>query len=116
MPNQKTQLPIFDDLAKVKGVTRDGKVHAIPFCFDSIGLIYDTDKVKTPPTSMDVLWDPQYKGKVLAYDNRRAQLLLHGAHPGQAIRSILTAEQMDDDQEEAGRPQGQRAELLHHRR
>ena len=48
---------------------RDGKVYAIPFAFDSIGLIYDTDKVKPAPTSMDVLWDPKYKGKVLAYDN-----------------------------------------------
>ena len=70
IPNQKAnQLPIFNDLAKVKGVMRDGKVYAIPFCFDSIGIIYNTDEVKTPPTSMDVLWDPQYKGKVLAYDN-----------------------------------------------
>jgi len=70
IPNQKAnQLPIFNDLAKVKGVTRDGQLYAVPFCFDSIGIIYNTDEVKTPPTSMDVLWDPQYKGKVLAYDN-----------------------------------------------
>ena len=70
IPNQKAnQLPIFNDLTKVKGVMRDGKVYAIPFCFDSIGIIYNTDEVKTPPTSMDVLWDPKYKGKVLAYDN-----------------------------------------------
>lgn len=69
VPNQKGQLPIFNDLSKVKGVMRDGAVHAIPFCFDSIGLIYDTDKVKPAPTTMDVLWDPQYQGKVLAYDN-----------------------------------------------
>jgi len=69
IPNQKGQLPIFADLSKVKGVMRDGNVHAIPFCFDSIGLIYDTDKVVPAPTSMDVLWDPKYAGKVLAYDN-----------------------------------------------
>ena len=49
---------------------RDGKVYAIPFAFDSIGIIYDTDKVDPPPdTSMNVLWDPKYKGKILAYDN-----------------------------------------------
>ena len=53
----------------LQGVMRDGKLHAIPFCFDSIGLIYDTDKVKPAPTSMEVLWDPKYKGKILAYDN-----------------------------------------------
>lgn len=69
IPNQKEVLPRFQDLSKITGVTRDGKAYGIPFCFDSIGLIYDTDKVKPAPTSMSVLWDPQYAGKVLAYDN-----------------------------------------------
>ena len=69
VPNQKETLPRFQDLTKVTGVMRDGKVYAIPYAFDSIGLIYDTDKVKPAPTSMSVLWDPAYKGKVLAYDN-----------------------------------------------
>ena len=69
LPNQKQVLPRFRDLSAVGGVTKDGNVYGIPFCFDSIGLIYDTDKVKTPPASMTVLWDPQYQGKVLAYDN-----------------------------------------------
>ncbi len=69
IPNQKDVLPRFRDLSAIKGMTRDGKVYGIPFCFDSIGLIYDTDKVKPAPTSMTVLWDPQYQGKVLAYDN-----------------------------------------------
>ncbi|MCX5579332.1 ABC transporter substrate-binding protein [Kaistia terrae] len=69
IPNQKDVLPRFQDLSKITGMTRDGKVYGIPFCFDSIGLIYDTDKVKPAPTSMSVLWDPQYAGKVLAYDN-----------------------------------------------
>jgi putative spermidine/putrescine transport system substrate-binding protein len=69
LPNQKEVLPRFRDLSKVKGVMRDGKVHSIPFCFDSIGLIYDKDKVSPAPDSFEVLWDPKYKGKVLAYDN-----------------------------------------------
>jgi putative spermidine/putrescine transport system substrate-binding protein len=69
LPNQKDVLPRFRDLAKVPGVMRDGKVYAIPYAFDSIGLIYDTDKVSPAPDSMEILWDPKYKGKVLAYDN-----------------------------------------------
>lgn len=69
LPNQSKVLPRFRDLEAVGGVTKDGKVYGIPFAFDSIGLIYDTDKVKPAPTSMDVLWDPKYKDKVLAYDN-----------------------------------------------
>ncbi len=69
MPNQQQVLPRFRDLEKVGGVTKDGKAYGVPFAFDSIGLIYDTDKVSPAPTSMDVLWDPKYAGKVLAYDN-----------------------------------------------
>jgi putative spermidine/putrescine transport system substrate-binding protein len=69
VPNQQQTLPRFRDLTKVSGVMRDGKVYAIPFAFDCIGLIYDTDKVSPAPTSMEILWDPKYKGKVLAYDN-----------------------------------------------
>jgi putative spermidine/putrescine transport system substrate-binding protein len=69
VPNQKETLPRFQDLSKVTGVMRDGKVYAIPYAFDSIGLIYDTDKVKEPPTSWNVMWDPKYAGKVLGYDN-----------------------------------------------
>src|SRR4029079_13424740 len=40
LPNQKNVLPRFQDLSQIKGVMRDGKVHAVPFCFDCIGLIY----------------------------------------------------------------------------
>ena len=68
IPNQQQTLPQFRDLAQVRGVERDGKVYGIPFAFDSIGLIYDTTKVSPPPDSMNVLWDPAYKGKILLYD------------------------------------------------
>ena len=69
LPNQKEVLPRFQDLSKVKGVMRDGKVHSIPFCFDSIGIIYDKGKVNPPPATFEIFWDPKYKGKILAYDN-----------------------------------------------
>ena len=68
IPNQQQTLPQFRDLAQVRGVERDGKVYGIPFAFDSIGLIYDTTKVDPPPTSMNVLWDPKYQGRILLYD------------------------------------------------
>lgn len=69
LPNQKSALPRFQDLIKVTGVMRDGKVYAIPYAFDAIGLIYDVEKVDPAPTSMAALWEPQYQGRVLAYDN-----------------------------------------------
>ncbi|MBN8999613.1 MAG: ABC transporter substrate-binding protein [Rhizobiales bacterium] len=95
LPNQKDVLPRFRDLAKVAGVEKDGKVYGIPFAFDSIGLIYDTDKVKTPPDSMAILWDPQYQGKVLAYDNGEHNFSFTALVLGYPDPFHLTPEQMD---------------------
>lgn len=33
-----------------------------------MGLIYDKRTFPKPPTSISVLWDPQFSGRVLAYD------------------------------------------------
>lgn len=69
LPNQQAGLERFRDLSKISGATRDGAVYGIPFAYDSIGLIYDPSKVSPAPTSWSVMWDPQYQGRVLAYDN-----------------------------------------------
>jgi len=95
IPNLKEALPRFRDLTQVNGVMRDGKVYAIPLCFDSIGLIYDTDKVKPAPTSMEVLWDPKYKGKVLAYDNGEHNFSFTALTLGIQDPFHLTPEQME---------------------
>ena len=94
IPNQKEVLPRFRDLDKIRGETRDGKVYGIPFAFDSIGLIYNTDKVKPEPTSMSILWDPQYKGKVLAYDNGEHNFSFTALTMGIVDPFHLTPEQM----------------------
>ena len=94
LPNQKQTLPLFSNLTKVGGVMRDGKVHAIPFAFDSIGLIYDTDKVKPAPDSMAVMWDPKYKGKVLAYDNGEHNFSFTSLVQGVADPFHLSADQL----------------------
>src|SRR5690606_35165655 len=94
IPNQKETLPFFQDLTKVSGVMRDGKVYAIPYAFDSIGIIYDTDKMKTPPTSWSVLWDPQYAGKVLDYDNGEHNFTIAALESGIADPFHLTDDQL----------------------
>ncbi len=95
IPNQQEALPRFRDLSKVSGVMRDGNVHAVPYAFDSIGLIYDKDKVSPPPTSMEVLWDPKYQGKILAYDNGEHNFSFTALTLGNEDPFHLTSEQMD---------------------
>jgi putative spermidine/putrescine transport system substrate-binding protein len=68
IPNTKRQLPRFSHLSAIPGITRAGKVYAIPYTYSDMGLIYDRRQFKTAPTSLSVLWDPRYAGKVLLFD------------------------------------------------
>jgi putative spermidine/putrescine transport system substrate-binding protein len=68
IPNTKNQLPRFQQLMKTPGIMRDNKIYAVPFTYSEMGLIYDRNQIKTPPTSMSEIWNPKYKGKVLLYD------------------------------------------------
>ena len=73
---------------------RDGKVHSIPFCFDSIGIIYDKDKVNPAPDTFEIFWDPKYKGKILAYDNGEHNFSFTALTMGIEDPFHLTEEQM----------------------
>ena len=68
IPNSKNQLPRFRDTEKIAGLNRNGNLYAIPFTYSEMGLIYDKKQFKSPPNSMDALWLPQYKGKIVLYD------------------------------------------------
>ena len=95
IPNQKEALPRFRDLTKVKGVMRDGKVYGIPFCFD-----FDRPHLRhrqgEAGADLDgsVLWDPKYKGKVLAYDNGEHNFSFTALTMGIQDPFHLTPEQM----------------------
>ena len=69
IPNRAAQLPRFRDLSALPGVIRDGQVYAIPYTYAAMGLIYDRRQFSAPPVSIAVLWDPRFKGKVLAYNS-----------------------------------------------
>lgn len=68
IPNHARQLPRFRVLASIPGVTRQGRVYAIPYTYSEMGLIYNRKTVKRPPQSMAAMWAPEYRGKVLAYN------------------------------------------------
>jgi putative spermidine/putrescine transport system substrate-binding protein len=42
-------------------------VYAIPYTYSEMGLIYDRKQFASPPDSIAELWNPRYKGKVLAF-------------------------------------------------
>ena len=69
VPNQRNQLARFRDTAALPGVTRDGKVFAVPYAYAEMGLIYDRRQFDTPPQSIAALWDARHQGKVLIYNS-----------------------------------------------
>lgn len=69
IPNTRKQTQRFRKLETIPGIMLKGEAYAIPYTYSAMGLIYNRKLVKKPPTSMQAMWDPQYTGKVLAYNN-----------------------------------------------
>jgi putative spermidine/putrescine transport system substrate-binding protein len=68
IPNVATQQPRFRDRYAIPNLMRDGVVYAVPYTYSEMGLIYDRQQLAEPPTSISALWDPRWRGKVLAFD------------------------------------------------
>jgi len=68
VPNTARQLPRFRNLKGIPGLTQGNRVYAIPYTYSEMGLIYDRQQVKEPPTTLRALWEPRYQGKVLLYN------------------------------------------------
>lgn len=68
IPNTRGQLPRFRKLDDIRGLTRQGKVFGIPYTYAEMGLIYDRTQLDSPPDSITVLWDPRFRGRILAYN------------------------------------------------
>ena len=68
IPNVAQQQPRFRDRDAIPNLMRNGAVYAVPYTYSEMGLIYDRKQVPTPPDSIGALWDPRWRGRVLAFD------------------------------------------------
>lgn len=68
IPNLAQQQPRFRDRAAIPNIARGADVYAVPYTYSEMGLIYDRQQLKEPPASIGALWDPAFKGRVLAFD------------------------------------------------
>jgi putative spermidine/putrescine transport system substrate-binding protein len=83
IPNTANQLPRFRKVTSIPGITQLGEVYAVPYTYSEMGLIFDRKQFKEAPTSLAAMWDPKYRGRVLAFDTSShnfsmASLLLDG--------------------------------------
>jgi len=68
IPNLSRLLPRFREPAALPGVAHAGEVFAVPYAYAEMGLIYDRNQLAQAPTSISALWDPRFRGRVLAYN------------------------------------------------
>ncbi|MGN0571471.1 MAG: PotD/PotF family extracellular solute-binding protein [Candidatus Fimenecus sp.] len=62
--------------------------YAVIYNIGTTVLIYNTKYVHEKPTSWDVLWDEQYKGKVLMFNNPRDAFAIAQALLGQDLNTV----------------------------
>jgi spermidine/putrescine transport system substrate-binding protein len=60
---------LYPDMRDSPQMNADGKVWGAAWMWGGTSVSYDTDKFKTPPTSLQVLWDPAYAGRVCWRDD-----------------------------------------------
>ena len=45
--------------------------YSVPYCWGTVGILYNTTMVQEPVTSWDILWDETYADQILMYDSIR---------------------------------------------
>ena len=53
-----------------------GNKYSVPYCFGTVGIMYDTTRVDEPVDSWNILWDEKYRGEILMQDSARDALMI----------------------------------------
>jgi len=74
-----------------KGFDPENKF-SVPYCWGTVGILYNTTMVSEPIDSWDVLWDEQYKDNILMQDSVRDAFMVALKRNGHSMNSVNTAE------------------------
>ena len=50
--------------------------YSVPYCWGTVGIVYDTTIVEEPVDSWQILWDERYKNEILMQDSSRDALMI----------------------------------------
>ncbi len=53
-----------------------GNKYSVPYCWGTVGIIYDKTKVTDPVDSWNILWNEKYAGQILMQDSARDALMI----------------------------------------
>jgi putative spermidine/putrescine transport system substrate-binding protein len=85
VPMDPARIPALAKLPA--GLRRPGN-RGLGFSVSHVGLMYNKNLVKDPPTSWTALWDPKWQGKVTFFDNNFMPLVLAARFNGGNEQSI----------------------------
>ena len=78
---------------KYKGMYFDPQdEYSVPYSVGLVGLIYNTTMVKGTPDSWSIMWDEQYKGQVLTFNNSRDAFMIAQMMAGVDLNSTNKAD------------------------
>lgn len=66
--------------------------YSIPYCFGTIGILYNTKMVNEPVDSWDVLWNPKYRDNILMQDSVRDAFAVALKRNGHSLNSTQVGE------------------------
>lgn len=64
-----------------------GGVYSVPYTWNIVGLFYNKNYVEKEVTGWDILWDSDYAGKILMFDNPRDAFAIAQFRLGQSVNS-----------------------------
>ena len=53
-----------------------GNKYSVPYCWGTVGIIYDKTKVTEPVDSWKILWEDKYTGQILMQDSARDAMMI----------------------------------------
>lgn len=53
-----------------------GNKYSVPYCWGTVGIIYDKTKVTEPVDSWNILWSDKYTGQILMQDSARDSMMI----------------------------------------
>lgn len=74
---------IYSQFSGLKELRQGGNLYGIPWTWGSTGLFYNDKVFPTAPTSLSVLWNPKYQGKVALIDDPTVEVPLTAMYLGE---------------------------------
>lgn len=66
--------------------------YSVPYCWGTVGILYNTSMVDTPPDSWSILWDEKYTGNILMQDSVRDAFMVGQKLLGYSMNTTDPAE------------------------